>query len=474
MSPTQTVGAPGTAIYGGYIQENEKNSNVASREERYKTYSEILANASIVAAGTRYFLNLVAKADWSFEPSEADTDGEFAERAEEILTDDPKTPWHRIVRRAAMYRFYGFSVQEWTARRRDDGIITLADVMPRAQLTIEKWDVDEEGGVLGVIQRNPQNARELYLPRGKLLYLVDDTLSDSPEGLGLFRHLVSPAQRLARYEQLEGFGFETDLRGIPIGRGPFTEMAELVEAGKISKEQRIAIEAPIRKFIENHVKTAKLGMLLDSVTYQSQDESGRPSNVKQWDVELLQGSSNSFAENAAAIERVNREMARILGVEQLMLGSDSAGSFAMSKDKTNSFFLLVDGTLTEVRESVADDLLDMVWQLNGWPDEMKPTMNTEAIRFTDVEQVAATLRDMATAGAVLDERDPVVDEVRDLMGVSRRPQELLDEAEEDAALGREAAQAGMEALARGETAPTPGKTGDEEEMPDDETQEGRT
>ena len=456
VSPTETLGAPGVAVFGGFIQEQEKSADLSSRLERYKTYSQILANTSIVAAGTRYFLNLVAKAEWSFKPAEADVDGKFAELAEEMLVDDPATPWHRIVRRAAMYRFYGFSVQEWTARRREDGLITFSDVAPRAQLTLERWDLDTDGRVLGVIQRAPQTQRDIYLPRQKLLYIVDDTLSDSPEGLGLFRHMVAPAARLERYEQLEGFGFETDLRGIPIGRGPFTELAARVESGELTKQQRVDMEAPLRKFIQNHVKTAKLGLLLDSLAYESKDEAGKPSSMKQWDLSLLKGSATSFAENAAAIERLNRDMARILGVEQLMLGSGSAGSFALSKDKTNSFFLLVDGALTEIREQVEDDLLTTLWQLNGWPEDTKPELGTAAVRFTEAEQVAATLRDMATAGAPLDPDDPVISEVRDLMGVERPPEVSLADAEDAALIGS------ME-----------GEPDEDGGMPEDETQLGR-
>ncbi len=432
--PTQTLGVPGVAIYGGYIEDREKSPDLASHEARYRTYSEILANTSIVAAGTRYFLNLVAKAAWYFTPSEKDPEGRFAEWAESMLTEDPATPWHRIVRRAAMYRFYGFSIQEWTVRRRKDGFLTFSDIAPRAQSTIERWDVDATGSVLGALQRSPQDHREIYLPREKLLYLVDDTLNDSPEGLGIFRHLAAPAKRLERYEQLEGFGFETDLRGIPIGRAPFSELEKMVEREEIDEKSRIEIEAPLRKFIESHIKSPKLGLLLDSLTYETRDEAGRPSNAKQWDVELLKGSASSFAENAAAIERLNRELARILGVEQLLLGSDSAGSFALSRDKTNAFFLLVDGALTEIRQAVEKDLLQTLWRLNGWPVERMPELNTEAVRFTDVEQIGATLRDLATAGAVLEPDDPVIGEVRDLMGLSR-PEEMAGALrEEDAAL----------------------------------------
>lgn len=472
VAPTKSIGAPGVATYGGFVQTNEKNPDISSHDARYRTYSDILSNTSIVAAGVRYFLNLTAKAEWTFTPSEADKDGKYAELAEEILRADPETSWHRVVRRAAMYRFYGFSIQEWTAMRRKDGVITLMDIAPRAQSTIERWDLDTSGRVLGAIQVSPQTQQSIYLPRKKILYLVDDSLNDSPEGLGLFRHLVEPAARLRRYEQLEGFGFETDLRGIPMGRAPFEELNAKVKSGELSAAEKDTMLNGITSFMRGHIKSPKLGLLLDSIAYETKDEAGRPSSIPKYSMELLKGSASSFTENANAIERLNRELARVLGVEQLLLGSSSSGSFALSRDKTSSFFLLVDGGLKEIKEAVEKDLLEQVWKLNGWDAELMPEVDTEEVRFTEAEQVAAALRDMASAGAVLDERDPVVDEVRALLGVSPRPVEILEEIEEDAQISRELKE---EALANGQLLPdgqispevSNGESNDEE-LPDDE------
>lgn len=417
VRPTDTVGAMGTALYGGVIQEPDDDAALRG-ESKYKTYSEILANVSIVAAGVRYFLNLIANASWAFNQAEADVDSKFADLAESILTDDPRTPWHRIVRRAAMYRFYGFSLQEWTAIRRVDGVITFLDVAPRAQRTIERWDVSDDGDVIAVWQRSPQTQAELYIPRSKCLYMVDDTLSDSPDGLGIFRHLAAPSARIKDYERLEGVGFETDLRGVPVGRGPFTELARMVQSGELTKADRERIESPMRNFIKNHIKGPKLGILLDSQPYISEDEAARPSSTPQWDLQLLKAGATSLPDLANSISRVNREIARVLGVEQLLLGDGSTGSFALSHDKTQSFFMLVDGALREIAETVEGDLLGSAWAMNGWPPEMMPSLSTDAVRFQDVEVISSVLRDMATAGAVLDPDDPAIDEVRDLLGIS--------------------------------------------------------
>lgn len=420
-SPFQSIGAPGTAIFGGFIVEAEKDPRLTGKE-KYTTYANMLANTSIVAAGVRFFLNLIAKAQWKVEPAD---DSEQAEEIAELVKDamhDMTTPWHRVVRRAAMFRFYGFSIQEWTAKRREDGVIAFQDIEPRPQKTIERWDTDESGTVLGVIQRSPQTQRELYLPRGKLVYLVDDSLDDSPEGLGLFRHLAKRAVTLDRYEILEGWGFERDLRGVPVGRGPLAAMAEKVTAGTLTAAQVTALRAPIETFLRNALKGKDTALFLDSATYRATGEQQTPSNVPQWSVELLQGGTNSQPDMAKAIERINREMARVLGVEHLLLGSDSAGSFALSKDKTQSFGLIVTGTLQEIKETMESDFVGPMFDLNGWDRKLMPTFKVEQIQYRDIEQVTTALKDMATAGATLMPDDPAINEVRDLLGLSHQPE----------------------------------------------------
>ncbi len=423
---TKRIGTTGTAVVGGYIVSTEKN-DIAVGINRYLETSNILANISIVAAGVRYFVNLVSKAGWVYEPAAGeninpDDATRFAELTEEIFSD-MEQPWHRVVRRSAGYRLHGFSIQEWTAKKRDDGVIGFLDIEARPQQTIERWDVDSGGTVFGVIQSHIDTGAAIYLPRTKIVYMVDDALSDSPEGLGLARHLFEPAQRLRRFQLLEAYGFEGDLRGIPIARAPIASMDQTEPP--MTEEQKTAALAPLNLFIETHIKNPELGMLLDSSVYRTEGEAGAPSSSKMWDIELLQGNGNGAEPVAKTIERLNREMARILGVEGLLLGGDKVGSLALSQDKSQNFALIVDSTLAEIAETYERDLLVTLFRLNGWPEEMMPTLKTDQTQYRDITQITQSLVDLASAGAPMAADDPAQNTVRDLVGL---PIIDLDEA----------------------------------------------
>ncbi len=444
--PTDVAGVPGTAIFGGYIDRREESSKLADNFQRYKTFSDILTNVSIVAAGIRFLLNLISKAGWTVEPAD---DSALAKEIAEFVDAQihgMATPWPRVVRIAAGYRLYGFSLQEWVAKRNTDGSLGLLDIQSRPQHTIEKWDTAEDGSILGVVQRSPQTSEELYIERGKLLYAVDDALSDSPEGMGLLRHLVEPTTRLRRFEQLEGFGYETDLQGIPVGRAPIAELNKLIKEGTNTATEVQAALSPLETFIQKHIKNPSLGLILDSSPYQAVDEAARPVNIPQWDIDLLSTEGTSPMEAlASAIERINREIARILSVEHLLLGGDGKGSLALSRDKTQNFGLVVDATLTELEWVMKRDVARPLVLLNGWPEELTPTLKTEQVQYRDVEQITQALKDLADAGSPLMPGDPAIDEIRELLGLSKVPQEVIDSLLEAAMIGaqeRERIQAG--------------------------------
>lgn len=416
-APFKEMGGTGTAVFGGFVQRKDKAPEWYGRQ-RYTISSEILSNISIVAASVRYFLNLVSHPQWTVTPaSDSADDKMYAEFVEDVI-HDMSTTFESSVRRAASYLFHGFGIQEWTAKRREDGKIGLESLEPRMQHTIERWEVDEKGTILGVWQRSPQNQNLLGIPRSKMVYLVDDTFTDSPEGFGIFRNLLEPYNRLKQYLTLEARTFERDLRGIPIGRMPLAKLREMVRAGNLTKDDYEAIVAQMQAFVELQVKDSNTGLLLDSMPYESDAADGlKVSSVPQYNMELLQGTGNGLPELATAVDRLQREMARIIGTEQLMMG-DQGGNRALAMDKSRNLYLSANAALGAIVAGYDADIINPIWTLNGFPPESKPKFAVEDVAFKDVAQITAALRDMATAGAVLAPDDPAIDDVRNLLGVS--------------------------------------------------------
>lgn len=456
-APEAELGVGGTAVFGGYLQRRETDSSLLGTR-RYRTYSEAIANVSIIGAAVRTFLNMVTNAAWTVVPAEdSGEEGiEMAERVDAILKD-MDTPMHRIVRRLAGHRFYGFALGEWVAKRNEDGTIGFKNVVTLAQMTIERWLVANDGSVLGAIQTSPQTGKDVAIPREKLVYVVDDAMNDSPEGFGLMRHVMDPVRRLMRLQELELWGYAGDLRGIPVGRAPLAELDKLVKNGTITKSQSDAMLNGLEKFVQNHVKNPDLGILLDSTPYKGTGEQRTPVNVPQWAIDLLDGGSYSLEAVMAAIVRIQREIARVFGVEHLMLGENSAGSRSLSNDKTHSFGLMVDSALTEIREALERDLFKPLFELNGWDTDLMPTLKTEAQAFRSLSELSAALRDLAVAGVQVDRQDEAVQEIMELAGLSRLKK--LAEIDTDLVLSAEDAQAQametMEATARAKAADDP-------------------
>lgn len=425
----RALGSAGIVQTGGYLVTDERLPDLIG-PKRWDTFNRMLSDITIIAASVRLYLNLIAKSSWQVTPADTDDLGENAKAEAQRIADlvedmmrDHATPWATIVRKQALYRFLGFTIQEWTAKKRADGAIGIDDVEHRPQKTIARWDVDESGTVNGVWQQNSA-LQEVYLPRDRLIYSVDNTMTDNPEGMGLIRNVVRAATRLKAFEQLEEVGFETDLRGVPVAYGPWEELDAKVKAGTLTEQDRRAYRKPMIDFVTGHIRSKRTGLLLPSETFRSTDDGRTPSSVRKWAAELLQGDSSAFEPMGKAIERLTWEIAVALGTEHLTLGKDGGGSLALGKAKTGTFYLNVTSAQYELVETFERDWLGPIAELNGWDPDFIPTLAIEEVRDQDIDQVTKALADLANAGAMLTSDDPAVAEVRAMLGLSPPPEDL--------------------------------------------------
>lgn len=413
VKPREAQGVPGYYITGGYIVSKEKNAALAGKQ-RYTTYSDLLQNTAIIAAGTRYFLNIISQPEWSIQPAldlgddSSDEAKQVAELVEDILFNGMATNWTRLVRRAGQYRYYGFAIEEWIAKKRDDGRFGIYDVRARPQWTVERWDIADNGDVLGVWQRSPQTGAELYIPRGKMIYLLDDTLTDSPDGIGLFRQVTESAQRLRELLRLEATGFSRDMRGLPIARAPLAEM----ERSEMTEADKAAALRPLEDFVGIEAKDKDTYLLVDSATYRSTTDNGESvSNVPLWGVEFAKVSASGLDEIGKAIERLNYDIARVLGVEGLMIGTGSSGSRAAAEDKSSNLHLQANAAMDDIQEAYQRDLIGAVMRLNAIPEELTPTLTHEDVQKKDIEMLSAFFRNVAAAGVPMSRDDEAVKEL---------------------------------------------------------------
>jgi hypothetical protein len=423
---TQASGTDGVGAMGGRLYSFEQNPAMQGRDF-YTTLTNMIANTAIVGTGVRYFQNLIGGTSWTVEPK--DGTGELGQRAADLVREglfEANMPdaWSTTVKRAALFRMFGFSTHEWTMRRRNDGKMVFASIEHRPQATVEFWDIDDRGGpVRGIVQRPIVWGDYYYVPRERLLYCVDKSLTESPDGVGLLRHVVESARRLDRYVQLEGYGYETDLRGIPLARIPYQELEEYAKNKSKPKGWVADQVKPVEDFLQKHIRNPWMGLSIDSIPY-IRDSNGKTeiSTVPQWAIELLKSETTGLGEINVVIERLNREIARCLGMEFLMMGGDGKGSNAQHQDKTSMFAAILESTLHELAWFVVHDLVWPLLQMNGLdPEQVCPQVMPDPIATERIETVVDALSKLATAGAVLMPDDPAINQIRRRLHLAEQP-----------------------------------------------------
>jgi hypothetical protein len=417
-------GSDGVSSYGGYISVGETHPDLIG-ENLWRTYAKILGGTIIVAAAVRYALNLIGGVTWTAEPNPHAKDQRMAKKCAELvgfglLDADMPLPWQMHAKKAALYRWYGFSLHNWIMRTRSDGVRVFADLQHRPQQTIKQWDIPAEGMPwVGVIQQT-RTGGLYYVERSRSFYCVDLSITDQPAGVGLLRHVAEHARRLERAEQIEAYGYDANLRGVPLCRAPLAELYNYAVAHPELGDPDAYVDDQVHTmdvFLKNHVKSSNQGYMMDSAVYLSNDTAGAtPSGTPKWAIELLKGDDMSLAEAAQWIERINREIARVLSAEYMLLGDGDAGSNAMHTDKTAQQGAMLNATLGEIAAFARNDLARPLVARNFGAkvaEDCTPIITPSPICVDDLRVATGAMLDMVNAGAYVPPDDPAWAVLRD-------------------------------------------------------------
>lgn len=415
-------GATGTDGFwapGGFIVSGERDPKLQNRQ-KWVSYDNLPANVAIVMGALNITLTLAGGVKWTLTQNK--NGGRAARKCMDLVQDgliDARMdkPWRNVVRRHYMKKFRGFAMHAKSWRVDSKGRQVYAGLEHRPQWTIERWIQAAEGEPwTAVVQRGRSGKEFPPIAREDLFYSVEDGISGEPDGLGLFRALVKLANTLEGLEQLERIGFDTDMRGTPIGRAPLAKLAqETVTFGGCAQDDQAAIKAYVQgqvKFLDdllqNHLVTKDRSILFDSAVYNSQatDGSLTPTAVYEWGLDTVKTAISGMPELGAAIARVTRLMAILMNAEWLLLGSeDSGGTYNMHANKTAMMGLAINGGL----DDIADDAnRDLVWPLvarNGFnPETDAPKLEHEPIPTESILAAAQALVLIQQAGLRPDDK----------------------------------------------------------------------
>ena len=472
---TEPVGAPGVVAVGGYVQTNERSSDLTGTE-RQRKFHEWIRVVPEVGAAVRASLILAGSPKWDVMPYKADDadeptpeDEERAAWLKRQLANMDDTPWSRVVQEHALADLLGATFSVWTAKL-VDGVFGLADVITLPLSTITRYDLDERGKLRGIIQQDPQTCAEIPIARSRLVYSRDIPTTTHPAGDGALRFLAETIRRKLLLEELADKGFEKDVNGVPVIWAPIEE--ELAKMGTAKADGTIYGAAdfelamqPIKDFVSAK-KRAGSGVILPSGTFADVD--GNPSAVRRYDAKVLSVQATSHAELAKRIDGLSWYILAMLGFEYLAMGRAN-GTQAMHVSKMDAAIRNVSSALNRFAETFRRDVVRPLWIVNGWdpanpadPQNL-PTLTWDALEVSDVPALVNSIAQLLTsAGVSPDEVRGIVNRLLENSGLPP-----LDEVDADELAAQRADAAAKAGMKPGPVA-DPGAAADDVNLDDEE------
>lgn len=320
------------------------------------------------------------QASWRVNPaSVAPADVEAAEFIESCLYD-MSTSWDDVLTEVGTMFPFGWSWMEWVLKKRQgqqkksgessqyqDGRVGFRKIVLRGQTSLYEWEFDDSGGVQAMIQTDPAMGPNRRIPIEKSLLFRTTKERNNPEGFSVLR----PGYRSYKYktnmERIEAIGLQRALTGVP--RVKFT--------GGYTTEQQAGTQSDERRandLIKGLYQNTILGVITDD---RMEFDFAVP------DMQGITGDSTKV------IQRYDESIARSTLAMYILLGSRERGSYALSRELGDLFFLAVDGFINSVAEVFTRWAVPVLMRYNYFPGITQyPIVTTAINRRVDLTALA--------------------------------------------------------------------------------------
>ena len=408
------LGTTGLKAYSGFVREEFRKDLIGLRGIR--TYAQMATDDMI---GAVLYANemLCRQVPWMVTPSDSSNlAAEHASLVHGMLFDDMSQSWSMFLSECLSFQIYGWAYHELVLKRRsgaippagyvagdpawswwapsqyDDGLIGIRKLPIRAQETLLRWEMDEGGGVQGMIQQDPLAAKTVPIPIDKALLFRLFSYKGNPEG----RSLLSSAHESWYYKthirRIEGIGIERDLAGLFHARMPVQYMLEDASPG----------EKAIFEYIKNMGRSVHRDEQACLVTPLVYYDTGH----ELFKFELLSTGGTRQFDTTAIIQRFDTRILQTVLANVLMIGMQGrTGSYSLGETMSDLYSMGLSTILDSIVGVFNRHAVKRLWRLNALPPETMPTLAHGKVKQIDFDKFSTGVLRLSQAGLVFSPED---------------------------------------------------------------------
>jgi hypothetical protein len=416
----QEFGSTGLRRSGGTVFEEFLVNLRGQRGARI--YREMADNDPTIGSMLFAIEKVITRLEWRIDPfSDNSKDGDISAEDKEVAAfvesclHDMSESWDSALSQMLSMLVFGFSFHEIVYKVRDgdnenpqrkskynDGRIGWRKMPIRAQETLFRWMMDEDGGIQGMVQVDPSSGGIHSIPIEKALLFRTSSQKNNPEGRSLLRNSYRSWYFKRRIEEIEAIGIERDLAGLPVAYVPPEFLSSTATA------EQASVLASIQNIVTSIKRNEQEGIVMPSMY----DDQGH----KVFDLVLLSSGGSRQFDTDKVIQRYDQRIAMSILSDFILLGSDRVGSYALGTSKMDLWSMSVDSIAKNIAEVINQHAIPRLLKLNGMDVSRAPYLTYGEVSHVDLNEIAGFVGNLVQTGAIVP--DPKLEEyLRDLAGL---------------------------------------------------------
>lgn len=337
---------------------------------------------------------------YTIEPAEETPEAEEAADFIDGCLEDMSSPFEDVIAEALTMLPFGWAYHEIVYKVRrghvpgrpgqssqfKDGKLGWRKLPIRAQETLRRWEMDDEGGIAGMVQIIDA-APDVTIPVEKALLFRPESHKNNPQGRSVLRSAYPAWYLRRRLQEFEAIGIERDLVGIPKIGVPAEWLAEGATSAMTA-----AVDAYRR--IGEQARQDEQACL---IWPRSLDGNGNELIT----FELLASPGAKQTDIGPVVQRYNTEILMTLMADVILVGHNTTGTFALATQKYRAFERSLEAFMRSIAAVFNRHAIPRLLQLNDMAPDLAPKLCFADIEDQDLDVLGKFLTALYGAGVPL-------------------------------------------------------------------------